>query len=435
MIAADYIRNIKIFPVDKPCTGSTKFSTSRQRGVFTGEALTLFPTDYWRYTLFCMMPETSDTDFSFSAMAQVINKDLVDNLGNFINRLVTLIVSNFNGALPAGYCPDPALNQALSQDVSEYEHHMRQLEYRKAGVAMRRMWTRGNEYITHQQPWRKVKTDPLASAQVLKNCLGLLWVYSCVLAPVAPGIAGRIRAILPVDGARWSSAKAALQPVLAITSPDSQNQRGGGGSVDAAVRGQDAADLAQADDLRRLFDEIDTRWGRLDIAINNAGTDGVSFTPLTDYPDEAWHQVMALNLTGVYLCMKREIPLMMPSGGAIVNVASIAGLRASYTGGCAYTASKHGLLGLTKSAELEYARHGIRINAVCPGLVRTAMSEAVFGDKLDEHGDLHPLGRLCEADEADEADEVAAAALWLVSPAASFVTGVSLPVDGGIMAG
>lgn len=190
-----------------------------------------------------------------------------------------------------------------------------------------------------------------------------------------------------------------------------------------------AADLAQADDLRRLFDEIDTRWGRLDIAINNAGIDGASFTPLTDYPDEAWHQVMALNLTGVYLCMKREIPLMMLSGGAIVNVASIAGLRASYTGGCAYTASKHGLLGLTKSAALEYARHGIRINAVCPGLVRTAMSEAVFGDKLDEHGDLHPLGRLCEA------DEVAAAALWLVSPAASFVTGVSLPVDGGIMAG
>lgn len=201
-----------------------KFSTSRQRGVFTGEALTLFPADYWRYTLFCMMPETSDTDFSFSAMAQIINKDLADNLGNFINRLVTLIVSNFNGALPAGYSPDPALNQVLSQDVSEYEHHMRQLEYRKAGVAMRRMWTRGNEYITHQQPWRKVKTDPLASAQVLKNCLGLLWVYSCVLAPVAPGIAERIRAILPVDGARWPSAKAALQqdwlqPVLAITSP------------------------------------------------------------------------------------------------------------------------------------------------------------------------------------------------------------------------
>ncbi|MBT9432072.1 class I tRNA ligase family protein [Candidatus Sodalis endolongispinus] len=187
-----------------------KFSTSRQRGVFTGEALTLFPADYWRYTLFCMMPETSDTDFYFSAMAQVINKDLADNLGNFINRLVTLIVTNFDGVLPAGYSADPALSEALAQDVAEFDHQMQLLEFRKAGAVMRRVWTRGNEYITHQQHWRRVKIDPLASAQVLKNCLGLLRVYSCVLAPIAPGIAARIRAILPVDGAVWPSARAAL---------------------------------------------------------------------------------------------------------------------------------------------------------------------------------------------------------------------------------
>lgn len=189
-----------------------------------------------------------------------------------------------------------------------------------------------------------------------------------------------------------------------------------------------AADMACPEDIVRLFNYIGAEWGRLDIAINNAGTDGASFTRLTDYPDAAWHQVMALNLTSVYLCMKREIPLMAQGGGAIVNVASIAGLRASYTGGCAYTASKHGLLGLTKSAALEYAKSGIRINAVCPGLVRTAMSEAAFGAQLDQHGELHPMGRICEA------AEVASAALWLTSPAASFITGVCLPVDGGIMA-
>lgn len=201
-----------------------KFSTSHQRGVFTGEALTLFPADYWRYTLFCMMPETSDTDFSFSAMAQIINKDLADNLGNFINRLVTLIVTNFDGVLPAGYSADPALSEALAQDVAEFDHQMQLVEFRKAGAVMRRMWTRGNEYITHQQPWRRVKIDPLASAQVLKNCLGLQRVYSCVLAPIAPGIAARIRAILPVDGAGWPSARAALQqdwlqPALTISPP------------------------------------------------------------------------------------------------------------------------------------------------------------------------------------------------------------------------
>lgn len=223
--------------------------------------------------------------------------------------------------------------------------------------------------------------------------------------------------------------RAGVQVLLVGRSP----AKGARAMASAPFAGSDsqfyAADLARADDVQRLFDDIGDRWGRLDMAINNAGMDGASFTRLTDYPDEAWHQVMALNLTSVYLCMKREILLMMATGGAIVNVASLAGLRASYTGGCAYTASKHGLLGLTKSAALEYARQGIRINAVCPGLVRTAMSEAAFGDKLDQHGDIHPMGRICEA------DEVARAALWLASPAASFITGVSLPVDGGTMAG
>lgn len=189
-----------------------------------------------------------------------------------------------------------------------------------------------------------------------------------------------------------------------------------------------SADISNREDIQRLFSQVKVQYGRLDIAVNNAGTDGASFTPITEYPNEVWDQVIALNVTGVYLCMKQQIQLMREHGGAIVNVASVAGLRASYTGGCAYTASKHAVIGLTKSAALESAKSNIRINAVCPGLIRTEMSTKEFGDTLDQYGDVHPIGRI------GESKEVSDAIIWLCSDKSGFITGTALPVDGGIMA-
>ena len=141
--------------------------------------------------------------------------------------------------------------------------------------------------------------------------------------------------------------------------------------------------------------------------------------------------VIALNLTGVFLCLKYEIPQMVAQGaGAIVNTSSGAGLI-GFAGLPGYVASKHGVIGLTKSAALEYARKGIRINAVCPGTVRTPMLEGFFGGDetaLQAMGDMMPIGRLATP------EEIAEAVVWLCSERASYVTGMAMPVDGGAAA-
>jgi NAD(P)-dependent dehydrogenase (short-subunit alcohol dehydrogenase family) len=171
---------------------------------------------------------------------------------------------------------------------------------------------------------------------------------------------------------------------------------------------------------------VDT-FGGLDCAHNNAGI-AAPLAPLADYPDEGWDRTIAVMLTGVYHCLKAEIPAMLArGGGAIVNTSSGTGLVA-YPGQAAYTASKHGVIGLTKVAALDYGARGIRVNAVCPGTARTPMVDRALADfpALDDHlKALHPIGRI------GEATEVAEAAVWLCSPAASFVLGVALPVDGG----
>ncbi|WP_167410139.1 SDR family NAD(P)-dependent oxidoreductase [Ralstonia pseudosolanacearum] len=188
-------------------------------------------------------------------------------------------------------------------------------------------------------------------------------------------------------------------------------------------------DLLDRSAVDAMFDAIEQEYGRIDYAINSAGTDGASFTGLCEYPDSAWDEVMELNVTSVWRCMRRELALMRDvSGAAIVNVASVAGLQASLTGGCAYTASKHAVIGLTRTAAVEFAVRGIRVNAICPGLVRTPMAQAVLGDRLDSMGQVHPIGRLCEP------EEVASAIFWLCGDGASFVTGAAVPVDGGVMA-
>ena len=186
------------------------------------------------------------------------------------------------------------------------------------------------------------------------------------------------------------------------------------------------ADVTQADEVEAMVDKTVARWGRLDCALNNAGTTGVS-APTADHTLEDWNRAIALNLTGVFLCLKYEIPAMLEHGGAIVNMASGAGL-VGFAGLPAYVASKHGVVGLTRAAALEYASQGLRVNAICPGSTRTPMLEGFMGgDEQVERMMTRavPLGRL------GRPEEIADAVVWLCSDAASFVVGHALAVDGG----
>jgi NAD(P)-dependent dehydrogenase (short-subunit alcohol dehydrogenase family) len=186
-------------------------------------------------------------------------------------------------------------------------------------------------------------------------------------------------------------------------------------------------DVSVAPEVAAMVHHARATYGGLDCAHNNAGI-AAPLAPLADYPDEGWHRTLAVMLTGVYLCLKAQIPAMLErGGGAIVNTASGVGL-VGYPHQAAYTASKHGVIGLTKVAALDYGARGIRVNAVCPGTARTPMVDKALArdPSIEKHlRALHPIGRIAEA------SEVAEAAVWLCTPAASFVLGVALPVDGG----
>lgn len=186
-------------------------------------------------------------------------------------------------------------------------------------------------------------------------------------------------------------------------------------------------DVAEKADVFAMVQHAIDTYGGLDCAHNNAGITS-PMVPLADYPDDGWDRAIAVQLTGVYHCLKAEIPRMLErGGGAIVNTASGVGL-VGYPNQSAYTASKHGVLGLTKVAALDYGHLGVRVNAICPGTARTPMVDQAIRDMpgIDEElKKLHPIGRI------GEAEEIAEAAVWLCTPAASFVLGVALPVDGG----
>lgn len=191
-------------------------------------------------------------------------------------------------------------------------------------------------------------------------------------------------------------------------------------------------DVTQANEVERLVQAAVERFGRLDGALNNAGIGSVAegknrlFT--ADFTEEAWRRVLDVNLTGAWLCMKYEIAQMLQQGGgAIVNVASVLGLSGAKTT-APYTASKHALIGLTRTAAIEYATQNIRVNALCPGFVRTAMTDAFSPEREQAALARTPMHR------AAAPEEIAPAALWLLSDEASFVTGTTQVVDGGLLA-
>ena len=191
-------------------------------------------------------------------------------------------------------------------------------------------------------------------------------------------------------------------------------------------------DVTQATAVEALISQAVETYGRLDCAHNNAGVTQSAYPPTAEFPEDDWHRVLAVNLTGVWLCMKYEIPQMLKhGGGAIVNTASVAGL-VGLAGRSAYVASKHGVVGITRTAALEYAQHGIRVNCVCPGYIRTPMVQYVLqheGAQLEQRMIARePIGRL------GTPEEIAEAVVWLCSEAASFVTGHTMTVDGGYVA-
>jgi len=190
------------------------------------------------------------------------------------------------------------------------------------------------------------------------------------------------------------------------------------------------ADISRGADVQQLVAATLAKFGRLDCAVNNAGISGPRFTPIAEVTEEQFDQVMSVNLRGVWLCMKHEIPAMLAGGGgAIVNIASIYGLKPADMGHASYAASKHAVVGLTTSAACDYGQAGMRINAVAPGFTHSEMVDMNrpraaegYNKLISRHSGMKRLGN---------AEEAANAIVWLCSGQASYVNGAVLTVDGG----
>lgn len=212
-------------------------------------------------------------------------------------------------------------------------------------------------------------------------------------------------------------------------------RRDRGEAVAARIRAQGGqavfhqADMADRKQVADMVAACVAHYGGLDVAFNNAGIDGAFNVDTPDHPEDVWDDLIAVNLTGVWFCMRHQIPAMLArGGGAIVNMASMAGVK-GYPGSSGYAASKFGVVGITKAAALEYADRGIRVNAVCPAVIRSEMADRVFGTDQPQNeakaASWHPMGRI------GEPEEVADVVLWLASDQASFVTAETIQIDGG----
>src|SRR3954453_19877498 len=187
-------------------------------------------------------------------------------------------------------------------------------------------------------------------------------------------------------------------------------------------------DVSRPEDVKAAMDKTVEAFGRLDFAFNNAGIEPKKPAPTAEYDEEEWSRIIDINLRGMFLCMKHEIPLILKQGGgAIVNTSSGAGII-GIKGSPAYTAAKHGVIGLTRSAALDYAAKNIRVNAVCPGYIETPMMDRFTGGTPEGRARViaeEPVGRV------GKPEEIAAAVLWLCSDTAAFVIGHALVMDGG----
>ena len=210
------------------------------------------------------------------------------------------------------------------------------------------------------------------------------------------------------------------------------SEKNGKAAVDEIVKNGGQASYIKADsskpgDNEALVKQTIQKYGGLDIAVNNAGIGG-ELANTGEYPIDGWHKVIDINLSGVFYGLRYQIPAMLNKGGSIVNIASILG-AAGTKSSPAYVAAKHGVVGLTKAAALEYADKGIRINSVGPGYIKTPLvTNTLDKAAMDGLVGLHPIGRL------GESEEIAELILWLASPKASFVTGAYYPADGGYLA-
>jgi NAD(P)-dependent dehydrogenase (short-subunit alcohol dehydrogenase family) len=186
-------------------------------------------------------------------------------------------------------------------------------------------------------------------------------------------------------------------------------------------------DVTRAEDIKAALDKTVDAFGRLDFAFNNAGIE-YTIQPAADVTEEEWARIIAIDLNGVFLCMKHEIPLILKQGGgAIVNTSSGAGVK-GFKGGAAYCAAKHGVIGLTRAAALDYAHSNIRINTVCPGIIETPMMDRFSGGTAEGRQAViaqEPVGRM------GTPEEIAVAVVWLCSDAACFVVGHAMVIDGG----